>query len=873
MYYSIHNISETLKNDLCVGCGICKTACPHDAIDIHLNSQKEYRPVVSEDKCKDCDICRQACPMDLKNLSKRINNALSLEENYGIKNNDLFFQGFTNNAQEYISSSSGGILTTVLKELLNSGEVDAIIHAEASYGDKEHLYFKASISKNSDELDSKRSSFYYPIEFSSILDSIRINKEINSVAVVGVPCALSGMSYLKPLSKKLGDKIKYRLSLACSHNVSGQFAERLVKDFHPEEEALRLNFRDKEGIEKAEDFNNSITTKKGEKTKKSRFKSPYTVDWRNYTYAFKACLYCPDFWGESSDASFKDAWGVITQRKEGETLFHIKNPKLNVVVEKLVSEGKITIQSIEKERFINSQGNTIRYKTADIAERVKKHKTLVKEFKDLPQHPGKLFKRLDYQIKSNTIKNSKQLWEKKNKTISTRKLRLKGFILRKTDGIITLLNSNKRLERKEKEILFTAGFGYGNIGDEAMLRTNLNIWKYYKDYKITLLSPNPNQTKDLHGNYEIILASRISFWGIKGLEYFGIGNRKSFWFIFMLCFTFIRFNSFLLKHFGFTIFLHPNASYLLKKIQKATALQIGGGGFLMGKTSPRLLDFMALIHIANYFKTDVILSGQNIGSFNHWYQRRIAKKVRFAKFVGLRDKQESLRDLKKLGVYNEDKVIPMFDDALFCDELRKNDYYSILGNYGIKKNDKYITVHVHYWKVNKDKVNKVLDELAEKLDSLISMGYKVLLIPMDPSDRSALYRLRNVMTEKPPIFMYNMNVPLLVSAFRNAHITITMKHHPIIFSMSGKVPVLSIAFEEYYNHKNIGALELFGQEENALAFDETFSASFDNKIEALLRNRETIRKEIGFVLEEFKLKKGLIIKKYTEYKNSYLKTT
>ena len=49
-----------------------------------------------------------------------------------------------------------------------------------------------------------------------------------------------------------------------------------------------------------------------------------------------------------------------------------------------------------------------------------------------------------------------------------------------------------------------------------------------------------------------------------------------------------------------------------------------------------------------------------------------------------------------------------------------------------------------------------------------------------------------------------------------------MKHHPIIFAVGEKVPVISLANFDYYVHKNGGALKLFGLERYNLMFNDDF---------------------------------------------------
>ena len=56
----MNNISKNVNLDLCVSCGICKSVCPCNAIEL-VFSQGQYLPQIL-DECNNCGLCLEICP-------------------------------------------------------------------------------------------------------------------------------------------------------------------------------------------------------------------------------------------------------------------------------------------------------------------------------------------------------------------------------------------------------------------------------------------------------------------------------------------------------------------------------------------------------------------------------------------------------------------------------------------------------------------------------------------------------------------------------------------------------------------------------------------------------------------------------------------
>ena len=764
------SVQQIVNDDLCIGCGVCDPSCPENAIKISFNKYKEYQPVINPETCTNCGKCLLVCPSSSKNLNSRFNTIKLNGISAGTEKAITFYRGFEIDYPSYEKSSSGGLLTALLKHLLSEKVIDAVVHAEMNFGDTENSYFSSKLSRTITELDENRSSFYYPIELSQVIAQIKSDSSIQNVAILGVPCVLSGIHYLAKKDPELSKKIKYKFSLICSHNTNGQFAENLRSSLSPNAEGLtKLKFRDKSNIKEALNFNNTLLLQNGEKISEERNKSGFTNKWRTYNFALNGCLFCPDFFGMHAHAGFKDAWGVKTGRLQGETLCFINAPEITAHLEKMKENKVANLIEITREKFIYSQKDTLVYKQLYSQYRQNQKDSLKKQTKihfSLNLLEWALLK-TDFILKKKIIRKSKEKWLNEKRSMSDKKLGRYEFIFRKINAFLGLTS----LLRRDKDgfnVIYTSGFGYDNIGDEAQLNSNLKIWKETVPHAtVTLLSPNPNKTRKIHVNYNILSASRNCLWGFRGIEYGGIGNKKHFTKFFRIKFLWVRINCFFIKHFNVTFGLNPEAGILLFTLKNARVQHIGGGGFLTGKTASRLLDFMGLIRIANYFKTDVILSGHNIGIWETRYQKKLARQLNKAMLIGLRDDEDSVKDLKEIGLFDPQKVFTLFDDALFCEHLSEKDFADEMYNQGINDTKKIIAINAQYWKFNVDEINWILDEIAASLaENFNEELFELVLIAQDPSDIPALEYLKQKLALKATILNYGPNFKLVVSTYK-----------------------------------------------------------------------------------------------------------
>ena len=328
--YHKHNVgSDTLANDLCVGCGVCAAICPNKCIKMNFTEMKEWRPNINEVACSECGLCVVCCPHSSKNLSNDIEKITSVEnpEYYSISGCECYV-AYDKKDENRKRSASGGAVTAILMELIKNNYVDAVVHMKRAWDYIGGIHYKADISYSEQELDLKRSSAYYALCFADILSTIKQADEPKRYVFVGGPCVINAIVRLFnhfPFNK---NKI-FTIALMCSHNVNGQFVDFLAESNKiSRNHNFKVNLRDNEGIRTAYDYKNAFEFS-DRIVRFDRFSTAYTTTWRNCFFAYNACFFCPDFYGAYADISVKDAWAAKWALNPlGSSMLVIRNQEL-----------------------------------------------------------------------------------------------------------------------------------------------------------------------------------------------------------------------------------------------------------------------------------------------------------------------------------------------------------------------------------------------------------------------------------------------------------------------------------------------------------------------------------------------------------------
>lgn len=824
-------IDETVKRNMCINCGVCAAVCPTKAISMIPNAYRETTPCVDKKKCTNCGLCTKFCP---HTSGKMLDDATKLSqcedpERVGLEG-VAHYLAYNKIDEERIKSASGGVITKLAIELLDKKKVDAIIHGERLFGKRGEQHFASCISTTREEILNRTGSIYAPLNFQDVLTQVETDK---TYFITGTPCFITAVRRLFNTHPKY-KKIKiFTCSLICSHNVSELFADFLGQYNNvPGNEQYAINYRNKDRIYDANNYNNHFYTKDRDLLKINRFKSYFTETWRSYSFAMNVCCYCSDLWGRHADISVKDAWGNFSGDPLGKSLCIVRNQEIDDV---LNQAQNLHLETISPDIILENQLQQARFKQREALNKLTKS----------------IFSKVN---KSNGLRKyafiskwSKIFYARFGFKMAKRLLKFVIGNVQKHDAFKTIPNSTHEINHNVKKLItIVGGHGNGNVGDEAQNNETIELLKTrYPEYQILNLTPAPDYSFYEHPGCYHDFAGRNLLYDLGGKNdcYFLFSRRAKIRFIFNS--LLVLFNAYFVKKDWPVWFINAKKAKMLQILKESSLLYFSGGGYLTGSTLSRLWEGILLCGICKIFGVPVVMSGQTIGVWPDKITKWLACKIfRSVRLITVRDNSFSLGDLAQIGLKGN-HIFATHDDALFCKTSTTRQIES----------DNYICLNFHYWSMSEDVKQLIIEKIHKIVSFLLdNTTSELVFIPMHESDaRNYEDYIKIYPSERFSCYKYDYDFKKLRRAIKDSKMCITMKHHPIIFAMGEDVPAISLAFFRYYVHKNLGALEQYGQEACSVNLeDDDWYEQFMKVVSFVLEEKEAIIKNIRMHRDELR---------------------
>lgn len=285
------------KQNMCAGCGLCVNICPVNAISFE-DSLYARNAIIDSEKCIKCNRCHLSCPQEAP-----------LKTNKPVE----WYQGWMDNSQERMKSSSGGIAYALANGIIRKGGF--VVSCLFKNGD-----FTFLITKDKEELKNFRGSKYVKSDSSSVYKSVKeLLKDGKQVLFIGLPCQVAG------IKRFVGEELNENLitvDLICHGTPSVSLLKLFLKQYDIDlAKVSRISFREKQNF--------------GIDTDLKKICPKQIVD--RYTLAFLSALSFADICYSCqyaclervSDITIGDSWGtdLVKEERKGISLILCQSQK------------------------------------------------------------------------------------------------------------------------------------------------------------------------------------------------------------------------------------------------------------------------------------------------------------------------------------------------------------------------------------------------------------------------------------------------------------------------------------------------------------------------------------------------------------------
>ena len=410
-------ISTIVKNDLCIGWGVCAVLCPDHSLTMQFNLFGEYNPVEEKECSKECGICLKACPFaDCNDNEDAIGKMLygnvpgichSMETGYFLDT----YVGYAPDTRE--RGSSGGMATWFLSTLLKKRIVDFIIAVIPN--ENPNQLFKFSILTDIESVLNSSGSAYYPIELSGVLNEIQ-NKP-GRCAIIGLPCFIKAIRLVCQKNKKLNEKILITIGIVCGQLKSKHYTEYISVLSGVIPPLKKVHYRGKSSEKPASNYYFSSMSEEGQKGE-IFWKNGVAEAWTNRWFTPNACNYCDDVFSECADVAFMDAWlPEYSSDYKGTNLVLVRSAQVQKLIIDGIESGEINLKIIPIQKVIESQPAGIVEKRINLAYRLflSRSAGIVTPKKRIePMKITNPFQKKKFVLKDQMRNSSKTIWSVKS---------------------------------------------------------------------------------------------------------------------------------------------------------------------------------------------------------------------------------------------------------------------------------------------------------------------------------------------------------------------------------------------------------------------------------------------------------------------------
>ncbi len=365
------------------------------------------------------------------------------------------------------------------------------------------------------------------------------------------------------------------------------------------------------------------------------------------------------------------------------------------------------------------------------------------------------------------------------------------------------------------KVFIIGWFGAGNIGDEAILLSELRILKaQLREVEFSILSFDPERTQKL--TTDIPEVKKIVRMGAKK-------------------------NIFRSNMFG-----------IINTFRTVDVVIIGGGGLFQDIYNHYPTPFFASMALAAWlFRKRLIFYCLGIGPLNTRIGKKLCKfAANLAEIISVRD-PESKELLKHFGVTRE--VCVAADPVFWLEPGRNAKIERLIATYRLEERRPVIAVCVHNLLAWEQKTKSMV---AATLDTVIrEKNAQVVFLPLgsyknrwidaetsDTVDILASKELAALMREQCSIITEELSPQEFLAVLQHVDLVISMRFHGLVMGLTANVPVIALTFRQETKLRNL--MKRIEQEESVFDVEGLEQKRFLRRIEHVFSKSDAIKKEL-----------------------------
>lgn len=352
------NVSTTVNDGLCMGCGICQDVCPKDCITIVHG--KVNNPVVNEGDCIDCGRCVKACSGTGIEIGRR---SKELYQDEGIKSDQYLgrylrcYSGYSTDYNIRYHCASGGCVSQFIIWLIEKGYIDGAVVTR--YKEGEPMTPEPFIARTKEDVLSGKSSKYCVVSYEGIVTEIKNTP--GRYVVVGLPCHIHAFRKCMNIDTVLRERVIGLFPIFCSSNKNMDSQKYILWRYHINPSILgEFAYRDEGCLGKMFFWDKN----------RNLIGSP--IEFLDFYRGIRAffnvprCNVCTDFFGELGDVCFGDL-NVDDENDDpiGISSIIVRSNYWESKLKQCRTEGYLELSEIDEKRMIEAQTYCSSYKKGE----------------------------------------------------------------------------------------------------------------------------------------------------------------------------------------------------------------------------------------------------------------------------------------------------------------------------------------------------------------------------------------------------------------------------------------------------------------------------------------------------------------------------